>query len=65
MARDYYEKRINELDATIKRLTQTTLTLESKIIILEQIITKKEDVEDQLKAAKEHNAQMDAAKQEL
>lgn len=63
--RNSYEVRINELDQTIKRLTQTTCRLESTIISLTEIITKKADVEEQLRVSREFNAQMDAQKQEL
>jgi len=46
-------------------LTQTVKSLESTIISKDEIITKKQDVEQELFAAREHEAQMDAAKQEL
>jgi len=60
-----WETRLNKHDQTIKLLTQTVKSLESTIISKDEIITKKQDVEHELFTAREHEAQMDAAKQEL
>ena len=63
--RSGYEKRIIALESVVISQKQTICQFESKILELNNILTRKADVEDQLRMAKDHEAQMDRAKQEL
>ena len=60
-----YETIINEKSNIIKVLTSTLLEKDSEILALNTILAKKADVEEQLRIAREHEAQMDKAKQRL
>ena len=60
-----YETIINEKSNIIKVLTSTLLEKYSEILALNTILAKKADVEEQLRIAREHEAQMDKAKQRL
>ena len=60
-----HETIINEKSNIIKVLTSTLLEKDSEILALNTILAKKADVEEQLRIAREHEAQMDKAKQRL
>jgi DNA repair exonuclease SbcCD ATPase subunit len=59
------EKRIGDLDDVVKRYTQTTLALESKVIELQNVIRRFEDVEAQLRTERELNRQLTQRNQDL
>jgi chromosome segregation ATPase len=63
--RSRYELRINELDLVIKRYTQTTLQLDARILELENEVKRLQDVEDQLRMAREYIGSLEAQKDEL
>ena len=72
--REFYDRKINELELLIKSnifqlivigQQQTILELNSTIIELREIITRKEDVEDQLQKTQQHLALIDAQKTQL
>lgn len=56
---------IDELSIANKDLQKANKDLESNIIALQGVLQVKEDVENQLATAMEHNQQIDAAKDEL
>lgn len=58
-------QRIGDQDESIKRMTEQCGQLEHIIFELKQTIKRKQDVEEQLRIAREHENQMDQAKQEL
>jgi len=58
-------KTINSQNIQIKTLTQTVLKHESTIITLNEIITKKEDVEKQLDDAANHINELFSQKENL
>jgi chromosome segregation ATPase len=63
--RSRYELRINELDLVIKRYTQTTLQLDARILEFENEVRRLQDVEDQLRMARDYISSLEAQKDEL
>lgn len=63
--RSHYETKINELELTLNRYQQTTVKLESTVLELNQRLSQKEDVEEQLAQWKAHHDSMEASKEEL
>ena len=63
--RSKYELHINSLELTIKELRLTIQTHETTIDGLNNELKVRVDVEEQLRALREHEAQMIAAKAEL
>lgn len=63
--RSRYEERINELDLVIKRYTQTTLLLDARILELENELKRYQDIEDQLRMARDYISSLEAQKDEL
>ena len=63
--RSRYEERINELDLVIKRYTQTTLQLDARILELENELKRYQDIEDQLRMARDYISSLEAQKDEL
>lgn len=63
--RSNYERKINGLESQITAQKQTICQLESKILEINTILTRKADVEEQLRTARDHESRMDKAKREL
>ena len=63
--RSNYERKINGLESQITVQKQTIFQLESKILEINTILTRKADVEEQLRTARDHESRMDKAKREL
>jgi len=57
-SRSYFETIIDEKEDVIKRLTQTTLQQESTIMRLSNDLRRLQDVEDQLRVSRHHEALM-------
>lgn len=63
--RDAFERKINELELTIKKKESQILSLNSTVLELREVIARKEDVEDQLAMARGEIARLDAQKMQL